>query len=830
MLEDNNLFKAVSNNAPFEEIKSMIDSGADLKETNSDGLDILAYAVMKHNDPEVIKLLVSKGLSFSQQYKNGWNLAHFAALNPNPQIMKLLMNNDVKYMTPECENLYNSLMLACIGGSPEVCKLLIRKEQYLRDRDKNGYTPTMLAILHYNVDVLKFLLIAYKKNVDISISELKKNPETAKEFAKNIISSSKDKFHNYTSLFINSCPVQKISEFFDECGFGFWKNEIFCSALEYNYNPEIIDYLMENNFFKNNYDSIFSAIVKNTSVDVWKRFLEIAITKDIRNSEGLTLLMKYVIDAPTINVDILDLLADETTINQKDNCGANVCHYAARKKNHECIKFLKNKGANINEPDNNGITPLMYVCQNDPDIELVDCLIENGAVINDRDPQGNNALFWAMGNRYFEFIKFFIRTSVNSYFGGIVTYSDRLEAAYDRIYNNYGMNGALPCYGAIEDLMKQVEAQDYDIIRNKEKKALYDITRKKYFDLMIHLINLGADIHTKNNDGENILMVALKNHVEIERINYLVSLGINVNERNNQGIPTIFYAAKYNPYLEVFKLLVDKGADLDYKTEKNENIMFFAAANRNPEIILYLCLKGYDINSRSVDGVVPLFEAARNSSLNLVKRLFNSKVVDNEGKNLMHYLCKYYSGIFWSSYPKANHFIYSFDPDCRDIYGNTPILYAAQNLSENNVKILEHIRKFEGNINAINNNGDNALMMALYVNNSFEMIGFLLVGFFEKDVNARNYKNETALMIAAKYCTNLDCIKLLLEAGADANAVDNDGNTAYELAVKNNSNPEIAKTIEKYMGMNKLNKDEAFGKIKESILDKIYEMLHPHYR
>ena len=81
MLEDTNLFKSVTNKAPFEEIKKMIEAGVDLSEKDSEGLDILAHAVMKHNNPEVIKLLVSNGFSFSKQYNNGWNLAHFAAQN-----------------------------------------------------------------------------------------------------------------------------------------------------------------------------------------------------------------------------------------------------------------------------------------------------------------------------------------------------------------------------------------------------------------------------------------------------------------------------------------------------------------------------------------------------------------------------------------------------------------------------------------------------------------------------------------------------------------------------------------------------------------------------
>ena len=70
MLEETKLFKAVTENLPYAEIKKIIEAGADLNEKDSKGLDILAYAVMKHNDPEVIRLLVDNGLSFFQKYNN----------------------------------------------------------------------------------------------------------------------------------------------------------------------------------------------------------------------------------------------------------------------------------------------------------------------------------------------------------------------------------------------------------------------------------------------------------------------------------------------------------------------------------------------------------------------------------------------------------------------------------------------------------------------------------------------------------------------------------------------------------------------------------------
>ncbi len=809
MLEDTSLFKAVTNNAPFEEIKSIIDFGADLKETDNDGLDILTYAVMKNNNPEVIKLLVDKGLSIHQIDNKGRTLAHFAAENPNPQIMQTLIDYNVDFKKVD-NDIIIPLMIAAMKGSPEVCELLLKGGSKLTAKDRLGRNSFSFSAMNSNKDVFNFFVEYASKKTSvlkkckyeiISIAIINNNLEIIENYfpfiKENLIDS--DNFYDDLYPIVAGCSDLRIIEFLRENGFDFSRSTSegnFCSlVLAKNPNPDVIDYLIKNELFINDVDLIFSSIIKNPLIAVWRKILESVIDKHKCDSNGCSLLMRYVKDSPTSNIDIIDLLADETTI----------------------------KGRRID-----GVTPLLLACHYNPDIKLIDYLIAKGADVNARDNNGNDALIWSIGNECFDFIKYFICNNNSSFFNGIVTYSDRLEQSYDYIYNNYGMDGFKI------SSMEQEEAEDYDLLKNKDNEAYYLLMKKKYLELMKHFVGLGANIHTRNNDGENILMIALKNRVDIDRINYIISLGIDVNECNNQGIPTIFYAAKYNPYLEVFKLLVDKGADLNYKTAKNENIVFYAAANRNPEIIRYLGLKGFDLYSKNVEGAVPLFEAAKNSSLNLVKYLYNSKVVDNEGKNLMHYLGKYYSGVFWSSYPKANLIIDGFDPNCRDNYGNTPILYTAQNPSAYNIKILVHLIQHEGDIKAVNNDGDNVLMMALKAKNNIKTIKFLIYldsnlfklryylkyGRFDEimmeiedcikeslvkkeriettyfiDINAKNSQGETALMIAARNYTNLEFVEALLQAGAYVGLTDINGNTAYQIAKEYNPNPAIAELL-----------------------------------
>ena len=163
-------------------------------------------------------------------------------------------------------------------------------------------------------------------------------------------------------------------------------------------------------------------------------------------------------------------------------------------------------------------------------------------------------------------------------------------------------------------------------------------------------------------------------------------------------------------------------------------------------------------------------------------------------------------------------------------------------LSKYNIKLLIHIAYHEGDIKAVNNNGDNILMMALKAKNDINMIRFLLnldinlakvfsyirwgksydlSMIIEEclnesldnqeykdyprsiDINAKNSQGETALMIAARNYTDLEFVKSLLEAGAYVWAVDNNGNTAYQIAKEYNPNPAIAEFLKEYEEKNR---------------------------
>lgn len=158
------------------------------------------------------------------------------------------------------------------------------------------------------------------------------------------------------------------------------------------------------------------------------------------------------------------------------------------------------------------------------------------------------------------------------------------------------------------------------------------------------------------------------------------------------------------------------------------------------------------------------------------------------------------------------------DVNTVDLTGNTLLHVAARN---GNVKLLEGLLKNKANPNARNHVGDSPMMLAAF-NGKLEGINVLLAAgakinhagwaplhyavFAEQaemvehllskgaKVDARAPNEQTALMLAAKNGNSV-IARMLLKAKADANLLDQHGESALTLARKGN-NTDLAKLLE----------------------------------
>ena len=105
---------------------------------------------------------------------------------------------------------------------------------------------------------------------------------------------------------------------------------------------------------------------------------------------------------------------DENAVNTKDSIQRNGCHYAAMNGHFECLRYLVEKGTNINQKAADGTTPLHYACENG-NIEVVRYILGcEGVNINERTMNGWRPIHYAAKTGHIEVLKLLLEQ--NPYF------------------------------------------------------------------------------------------------------------------------------------------------------------------------------------------------------------------------------------------------------------------------------------------------------------------------------------------------------------------------------------------------------------------------------
>ena len=147
--------------------------------------------------------------------------------------------------------------------------------------------------------------------------------------------------------------------------------------------------------------------------------------------------------------------------------------------------------------------------------------------------------------------------------------------------------------------------------------------------------------------GRTLLMRAAKNGNEWE-LNQLLDSGANVNLKDNDGWTALMYAVRYSEGLECVEKLISAGSDIEAKNKYNSSALVLAACyNGNPQILTKL-LNEYKSSDREVLKALVLLLSEQNMSerQQLTKlQIFMDKAVPlnvlYEGKTPLMYAAQY---------------------------------------------------------------------------------------------------------------------------------------------------------------------------------------------
>ena len=142
-----------------------------------------------------------------------------------------------------------------------------------------------------------------------------------------------------------------------------------------------------------------------------------------------------------------------------------------------------------------------------------------------------------------------------------------------------------------------------------------------YFEMVRFLVEDGADIHIRDENGWTALMWAAEGgHLEI--VKFLVGRDAKVNARNNSDWTALMQAAR-GGHLDVVCFLVENGADIHIKNKDGETALMRAAWGGRLEAVKFLVSKGGegDIHAKDNSGWTALMKAAVSGHLEVVKFL-----------------------------------------------------------------------------------------------------------------------------------------------------------------------------------------------------------------
>ena len=108
--------------------------------------------------------------------------------------------------------------------------------------------------------------------------------------------------------------------------------------------------------------------------------------------------------------------------------------------------------------------------------------------------------------------------------------------------------------------------------------ALIEETRKGHTETVKLLLDKGADVNMKTDNGETALIEASENgHIEVVKL--LLDKGADVNAKDNYGNTSLILASSYG-YHEVVSILLENGADVNAITNSGYTALRLATIGK----------------------------------------------------------------------------------------------------------------------------------------------------------------------------------------------------------------------------------------------------------
>lgn len=308
----------------------------------------------------------------------------------------------------------------------------------------------------------------------------------------------------------------------------------------------------------------------------------------------------------------------------------------------------------------------------------------------------------------------------------------------------------------------------------------------RHTQLITLLVNNGADLNVRDDDGRIPLMVALE-WQKTENCLQMIKKGADVNAADEKGYTVMYYALAHDNAPKVINALVEKGAQVDFTAPDGVPAICFAAMNCDVDTLTALAEHGIDLSRCDSYGANALIYAASgDENPDAVKWLVENGVdINGRGRNGVTPLLQICGDSMWVRNQAEIFLDNGADIDAVDDAGRNALV----TLAEKTFKASDIDNAFELlcergiDVNKADKRGRTALMMVsreiILEEDLTTCINALIKS--GADVNIADNNGNTALMYAST-AGNFKAVRLLLENGADKSLTNNNGRTAEDMA------------------------------------------------
>ena len=418
-----------------------------------------------------------------------------------------------------------------------------------------------------------------------------------------------------------------------------------------------------------------------------------------------------------------------TDILVKDNLGRNCLHIAAPCGHFNLSKKLINEHK-LNTTGDEDWTALHFSARNGTS-ELFKLFADIRTDIYLNDNSGRNCLHIASLFGHLDLCKTFLDRHkfdvlMTDNCGWAALHCSARNDSYDlvtlfadmgtdiHLKDNLGRNclNIAALFGHLNLCKTLIDKHNFDVHMADENgwTALHYSARNGSYELVIFFVNMGTDIHAKDNFGENSL------HITADCGNLALSK-ILVDEHNfdvlmtdNDGCTALHHPARNGSY-ELITFFVDMETDINLEDKLGRNCLHIAALYGHLNLCKTLVdIHNFDVHLADNNGCTALHYSASSGSFELLTWLIgigsNIDLKDNFGQNILHFAAL--SGHLNLCRTLLDK--HKFNVDMADNGGCTALHFSTEN---GNYELITYFVNMESDIHLKDNSGRNCLHIAV---------------------------------------------------------------------------------------------------------------------